>query len=256
MGPNLTRPASYRRIKAPCERDLEFWSGVAMFGRLFFSLCISFIDTQHLGEWFRTNLSHSFSLARSKIPNKGVPVSKMGSSDLSCGSPNIKCFFLSSTPKNPLFGSSKLFFVWYQVNQSVGSYMGWTPSIAMRWWLDKQCPGRKTMVSKEFAFKGRRISLGHTVGTFCANYWPEKMDADQSAGRLLNHENDTASMQTLSILNQTFFSFPLPRERNGRKSLLRVIKFDQMRKLEGEPAEISYGSLPRIIYAGRIPQRK
>ena len=123
MGPNLTRPASYRRIKAPCERDLEFWSGVAMFGRLFFSLCISFIDTQHLGEWFRTNLSHSFSLARSKIPNNGIPVSKMGSSDLPCGSPNIKCFFLSSTPKNPLFGSSKLFFVWYQVNQSVGSYM-------------------------------------------------------------------------------------------------------------------------------------
>ena len=82
------------------------------------------------------------------------------------------------------------------------------------------------------------------------------MDADQSAGRLLNHENDTASMQTLSILNQTFLSFALPRERNGRKSLLRVIKFDQMRKLEGEPAEISYGSLARIIYAGRIPQRK
>ena len=145
MGPNLTRPASYRRIKAPCERDLEFWSGVAMFGRLFFSLCISFIDTQHLGEWFRTNLSHSFSLGKSKIPNNGVPVSKMGSSDLPCGSPNIKCFFfLSSTPKNPLFGSSKLFFVWYQVNQSVGSYMGWTTSIAMRWWLEKWCPKIET----------------------------------------------------------------------------------------------------------------
>ena len=56
----------------------------------------------------------------------------------------LNVFFSLLRPRIHCLGPQNYFFVWYQVNQSVGSYMGWTTSIAMRWWLEKWCPKIET----------------------------------------------------------------------------------------------------------------